>query len=226
MRDVSIALINPNANVQTTEMMVDIARNALPHFSSGPHVTITGHTAATGPDMIIDMDALSRSQDTVEAILRDLTHVEARRPDAVIISAYGDPGLDVAATLFPGRAFGIGTESFRAAADGRRRFAVATTTPGLVPGIAAIAERLGLEASYCGTYLTRTGPLELAADATRQRDELATAVETAIRDGGAEAVIIGGGPLAQAARELAPRLDVPLIEPIPTAVRAAIATLV
>lgn len=37
---------------------------------------------------------------------------------------------------------------------------------------------------------------------------------------GAEAVIIGGGPLAQAAVRLAPLSPVPLIQPVPEAARA------
>jgi Asp/Glu/hydantoin racemase len=34
--------------------------------------------------------------------------------------------------------------------------------------------------------------------------------------------VIGGGPLAAAAEALAPRLPVPVIEPVPAAVRAAV----
>jgi allantoin racemase len=36
---------------------------------------------------------------------------------------------------------------------------------------------------------------------------------------GADAIIVGGGPLGRAARALRSRVDVPVIEPIPEAVR-------
>ncbi len=52
----------------------------------------------------------------------------------------------------------------------------------------------------------------------RQRAALADAVEACIAQDGAEEVIIGGGPLGEAARELQPMFTVPVIAPIPSAV--------
>mgnify|MGYP002721369423 FL=1 len=49
-------------------------------------------------------------------------------------------------------------------------------------------------------------------------EALGLAVEACISDG-ARAVIIGGGPLARAARVLAPRFAVPIVEPVPAAAR-------
>lgn len=226
MSKLLIALINPNANTQTTAMMVGIARETVTELGLSERISFVGHTAATGPDMIIDIDALSRSVTPVCEIVRSLAELSTDKADALIVAAYGDPGLEIAETYFPGRAFGIGTESMHAAAEGGRRFAIATTTPDLAPAIDARVRHLGLVPSYGGVFLTRTAPLELAANPDQQLNELAAAVATAISVGGAEAVIIGGGPLAKSARELAPRFDVPLIEPIPAAVRAAIAALI
>ncbi len=52
----------------------------------------------------------------------------------------------------------------------------------------------------------------------RQRAALAGAIEVCIVQDGAEAVIIGGGPLGEAARKLQPMFTVPIIAPIPSAV--------
>lgn len=221
-----IALINPNANTKTTAMMVGIAKETVAELGLSQRMSIAGHTAATGPDMIIDMDAISRSVVPVREIVHSLAEPSTERADALIVAAYGDPALGIAEAYFPARAFGIGTESMRTAAEGGRRFAVATTTPDLVPAIDARVRQLGLASVYGGVFLTRTAPLELAANPDQQLNELADAVATAISVGGAEAVIIGGGPLAKSARELAPRFEVPLIEPIPAAVRAAFAALI
>ena len=226
MHDISIALINPNTNPQTTDVMVGIAREAVADFASSARVAVTGYTAGSGAGMIVDMAALDDASAPVASIVENLASGTGRRPDAVIVSAFGDPGLQQARLRFPDRAFGIGTESMRAAAAGGRRFAVATTTPGLKPGIDAIAERLGLASQYRGTFVTRTGPLQLAAEPGRQQNELADAVRAAVETGGAEAVIIGGGPLAVAARALAKRAICPLIEPIPEAMRAALKALI
>ena len=57
------------------------------------------------------------------------------------------------------------------------------------------------------------------------RDALADAVRHCINDDGAEAVIIGGGPLGEAARELAPMFSIPIVAPISAAVRSVLAIL-
>ena len=59
------------------------------------------------------------------------------------------------------------------------------------------------------------------ADPARLADALEGAIQRCVDDG-AEAVVIGGGPLAQAAKTLALRMTIPLIEPVPAAVRAMV----
>ena len=61
------------------------------------------------------------------------------------------------------------------------------------------------------------------ADPVRLVPALRGACEAAIAEGGAEAVIIGGGPLAEAAETLRDCLPVPIIAPIPEATRLAVA---
>ncbi|MEM7778609.1 MAG: aspartate/glutamate racemase family protein [Pseudomonadota bacterium] len=226
MPELSIALINPNTNRRTTEMMVHIAQDAVRRLAPTPPIKITGHTAETGPKMIVDMNELEHARKAVGSIVHELADQQNHQPDAVIVSAFGDPGLEAAERYFPAHAFGIGAESMRTASRGGRRFAVATTTPGLVQGIDRIAEQLGLADIYCGTFVTQTDPSALAAEPQRQRDELADTIDMAVDIGGAEAAIIGGGPLAEAARELSSIMRVPLIQPIPEAVRSAVASLV
>ncbi|MEM9028020.1 MAG: aspartate/glutamate racemase family protein [Pseudomonadota bacterium] len=226
MPERSIALINPNTNPQTTETMVRIAQDAVRRLAPATLIRIAEHTARSGPKMIVDMEELEHARSTVASIVHELADQRNQKPDAVIVSAFGDPGLEVAETCFPARAFGIGAESMRTASRGGRRFAVATTTPGLVQGIDRIAEQLGLADKYCGTFVTQTDPSALAAEPLRQRDELADTIDMAVDVGGAEAVIIGGGPLAASARELSSIMTVPLVQPIPEAVRSAVASLI
>eukprot|EP00277_Geminigera_cryophila_P009192 CAMPEP_0179409324 /NCGR_PEP_ID=MMETSP0799-20121207/2633_1 /TAXON_ID=46947 /ORGANISM="Geminigera cryophila, Strain CCMP2564" /LENGTH=78 /DNA_ID=CAMNT_0021180979 /DNA_START=134 /DNA_END=367 /DNA_ORIENTATION=- len=58
-------------------------------------------------------------------------------------------------------------------------------------------------------------------DKERLEGALRQACQRAV-DGGAESIVIGGGPLAVAARAIAQDFHVPLIEPIPAAVRLAL----
>ncbi|MES1265323.1 MAG: aspartate/glutamate racemase family protein, partial [Variovorax sp.] len=81
------------------------------------------------------------------------------------------------------------------------------------------ARALGLLAVYTGIRLTDGDPRQLAADPQALEEALARAVQRSIDDDGAEAVIIGGGPLGQAAIGLQGRFAVPVIAPIPAAMR-------
>ena len=54
---------------------------------------------------------------------------------------------------------------------------------------------------------------------------LADAVALAIQQDGAQAVVIGGGPLAESAERIAGRFAVPVIAPVGAAMRMAAAAL-
>ena len=105
------------------------------------------------------------------------------------------------------------------AAHGSRRFGVATVTPELVAAIDGRAAQLGLGAYYTGIRLTEGDPRALAADPKALEEALAGAVLQCIEEDGAQSVIIGGGPLGEAAMGLTGRFGVPVIAPIPAAVR-------
>ncbi|MCX2184611.1 hypothetical protein KV205_29390 [Streptomyces sp. SKN60] len=127
------------------------------------------------------------------------------------------PGLAPAPAPVP--LVGIGEAALAEAAAGGRRFGVATTTPLLAGSIDAQVARLGLAPSYTGARFTTGDPELLAA----RPESLLAALETAaracaVRDG-AEAVVIGGGPLGEAADALSSRLAVPVVAPIPAACR-------
>ena len=92
-------------------------------------------------------------------------------------------------------------------------------TPDLVDAIDARAAELGLREAYTGIRLTEGDPRDLAARPQALEHALAQAVARCIEEDGAQAVIIGGGPLGQAAVSLARRFDVPIIAPISAAVR-------
>ena len=211
MRD--ILLINPNASEATTAMMVRIAAAELP----AEGFRVTGLTARRGPSMIVNEAELSAAGEEVE---RSWQAGGATAWDGVIISAFGDPGVERVRRTSRVPVVGICEASMLEAAFNGRRFGVATVTPDLVAAIDGRALKLGLQAQYTGIRLTEGDPRELAADPAGLDEALAAAVRQCIDEDGAEAVIIGGGPLGQAAINLAGRFgDVPLIAPIPAAVR-------
>jgi Asp/Glu/hydantoin racemase len=204
----TLALVNPNTDSDVTETMCRIAE------SEGLG-QVTGLTARFGSRLIIDERSLAEAAQAVLALAPDLVGYRG-----VIVAAFGDPGLTALRQRLSVPVTGIAEAAMLAANRDGRRFAVATTTPDLRASIGAVAVRGG-HANFAGVWITPGNPVSLTRDLKGLATALLAACEAAISEGGAEAVIIGGGPLAQVAQELQGQLSVPLIEPIPEAVRLA-----
>ncbi|MEM9972945.1 MAG: aspartate/glutamate racemase family protein [Pseudomonadota bacterium] len=206
-----LALVNPNTSITTTEVMVGIAsREAV----SG--VAVSGLTAPFGASLITEPGSLARAADAVVALIPDL-----QGADAVIVAAFGDPGLSDLRQRLTVPITGIAEAGMAEAASGGRCFAVVTTTPDLKEQIAATAARYG-HSHFAGTWTTPGDPVETTTNAADLAAALRVAIQDAVRDGGAEAIVVGGGPLARAAQELSAVSPVPIIEPIPAAVRLSL----
>ncbi|SMG49778.1 aspartate/glutamate racemase family protein [Paraburkholderia susongensis] len=211
-----ILLINPNTSTDTTAMMVAIAQAEAPRG-----FTIRGASAQRGEPMIVTASQLEAA---AEGVLEN-----GRRHGAtaqgIVISAFGDPGIGALREIVDVPVVGICEASILEAAHGGRRFGIATVTPDLVEPIDAKVHALGVGAQYTGTRLTSGDPLALAANPERLLEALAGAVAECIDADRAEAVVIGGGPLGQAAKDLARQFSVPVIAPIPAAMRLLLARL-
>ena len=206
-----IALINPNTSEATTASMLRIAKEA-----AGPGIRIEGLTAPFGAPLITTPAALTRAAEAVVALAPQL-----RAARAVLVAAFGDPGVLALRDLLAVPVTGLAEAGMREAAQGGRRFAVVTTTPDLRDGIAAMAEAHGHD-RFLGTWTTPDDPVALASNDAALATALAAACARAV-DAGAEAIVIGGGPLAEAARTIAPNSPVSLIEPLPAAIRLSLA---
>jgi Asp/Glu/hydantoin racemase len=211
-----ILLINPNSSTATTAMMVGIAQAA-----AADACEMAGATARRAPPMIVEPDALAAAA----AEVVEIAVANDGKYDGFIVAAFGDPGLAKIRERCRTPAVGIAESACREASSGGRRFGIATTTPALKAAIDQRVVSLGLSAQYTGLRLTSADPTELVKDGDRMRDALADVVRHCINDDGAKAVIIGGGPLGEAARELALMFSIPIVAPISAAVRSVLAIL-
>jgi allantoin racemase len=209
-----ILLINPNSSRDTTAMMVGIAQT-----NGQDEVSVTGVTATRSPPMIVTGEQLSAAAaEVIEIGVR-----EAPKFSGIIVSAFGDPGLEQLWRQVSIPVVGLCEASMIEASAGGRRFGIATVTPQLVVPIEQRARDLDLMHLYTGIRLTSGDPVQLAAKPLDLVRALATAVARCFEEDHAEAVIIGGGPLGQAAVGLARSFDQPIIAPIPAAVRRLMA---
>lgn len=209
-----LVLINPNTNVGTTDQMVEIARQAAPEG-----VAIRGATAPFGVALITNEEELSTSAAAVERLVAAMDLADCA---GLILSAFGDPGLEALRKTVSIPVTGIAEAAFLEAASQGRRFSVVTTTPDLVAAMESRAVAYGCGDLFAGVRLTEGDILVMMHDPSALERSLGRAVETAITEDRAEAIIIGGGPLARHARTLARQFPVPIIEPIPAAVRLAV----
>ncbi len=206
-----ILLINPNSSIATTDMMVGIAQAA-----ASDACEVSGATARRAPPMIVVPEALAAAADEVV----DIAESHDGGYDGFIVAAFGDPGLGQIRQRCRTPSVGIGELAIREAAAGGRRFGIATTTPALKAVIDHRIASLGLSAQYAGLRVTSGDPTDLVKDRDWLREMLADSVRRCIDQDDAQAVIVGGGPLGEAARDLQPMFAIPIVAPIPAAVRA------
>ncbi len=208
-RSIRILLINPNTSAVTTAAMAAVAQSVAPN-----DIRIEAVTAAFGSSLIQNEAQLAVATEAVGLLIAQ------RQPhiDAIIVSAFGDPGLEGARRTVACPVTGIAEAGMAEAAQRAGRFAIVTTTPDLVRAIDQAAERYGYAGRYLGVFLTQGDAQRLMADRAALEEKLEAACWDAV-EAGADSVVIGGGPLAIAGRAIASRLAVPVIEPIPAAVR-------
>ncbi|MER5965036.1 aspartate/glutamate racemase family protein [Streptomyces sp. NPDC002057] len=207
-----MVLINPNTSTATTAMMTALARRAL-----GPALAVRGVTVPRGPRMLTDPAALRAA--APEVLAAGLRATAGGGCAALLVAAFGDPGVGElrAATDVP--LVGIGEAALAEAAAGGTPFGIATTTPLLADALAVHVASLGLAERYTGPRLTPGDPELLTRDPESLLDALERAVRACVEQDGARAVVIGGGPLGEAAEALRSRCAVRIVAPIPAACR-------
>lgn len=205
-----ILLLNPNSTASATDRMAVAARAAL-----GPGWTVETATNPDAPPIIADPDGLRRAVRSVPALFRD----GLDPAEGVILSAFLDPGLAELAALLPVPVVGIAAAAMDAAAA-HGRFTIVTTTSGLRQAIEELAESYGHGDRLTRVLTTEGDPATVMGDPDRLRAALADLIDRAVAEDRPDAVVIGGGPLADAARSLAEAAPVPVIEPVPAAARA------
>lgn len=193
-----ILLINPNGSKATTDAMCALARQ---HFAN-----VHGWTNPNGPPMITNVAALDKAA-------RDIAGADLPAASGLLVAAFGDPGAAALAQKYALPITGIGASAARAAARTGKPFAVATTTPDLEKPIDSLMQSEAGGAAYLGCFFTKGNPEALLSDQGRFDAALIEAAKTAER-AGAVSVIIGGGPLAEAAKRIAPHVGARLIHPL------------
>lgn len=206
-----VLVLNPNSSKSCTGAI----RDSLAGFG-------TGFTVETLPDGPSAIATWQDWHDAAGPLLRRVQAAEAAgAPAAYVVACVSDPGIDLLRGVTRRPVFGALRSGIAAALARADRFGLVAFVPASVPRHRRVLQAMGME-HRCTASL----PLDLPMDALTHPDACRprlVAVATALRDGGAEAVILGCAGMARHRRFLEDAIGLPVIEPVQAA--AAQATL-
>ncbi len=207
-----ILLINPNSTASMTAGIEKAARAAaLP----------TSEVLAVSPEGV--PPAIESDADVALCVPPSLAlaEAEAARWDAIVIACHSDPGIDAVRERVLNPVIGIGEASYAAALAVGRRFSLITLTERFLPRKREQIRRLGLLDRCASIRALGAGVLESHEGKDRLRDRYHREAEAALRQDGADAVVLGCSGMAGMAEDLQARLGAPVVDPVVAALKLA-----
>lgn len=207
-----LLLLNPNITAAVTDTMLAEARR-----SAAPGTEIVSATARFGVSYVENrIEAAIASHAVVEALVE-----HGAGCDAAIIAAFGDPGLWAAKELMDIPVVGIAEAALATACMLGGRYSVVCLSERLAVWYRECAAEHGLAGRLASVRALAVPPEDIAKAKEQTRERLLEQCLRAIEEDGADAIVLGGGPIAGLAREIADRLAVPIVDGVSCAVRMA-----
>jgi len=141
--------------------------------------------------------------------------------DAYVVACFDDTGLDAARCLAAGPAVGIGEAAFHMASLIAGKFSVVTTLARSIPVIEHNLLRYGLAARCAKVRASDVAVLELERRGSAARRRISHEIARALREDGAEAIVLGCAGMTDLAAALAAEHGVPVLDGVACAVKLA-----
>jgi len=210
---VRLLIINPNISESVTALIEAEARATAP-----ADVSLTMMTAPAGVAYIeTRFEALLGAYATAQLAAE---HIAGH--DALIVAAFGDPGLDALREVMPVPVLGMTESALASACLLGQRFSIIAISQRIQAWYRQVVESHGLIGRLASI---RALDQPLANIATVQGDHeagLRALINQAVDEDGADVIIVAGAPLAGLARKLRGTLPVPVVDGVSSAVRHAI----
>lgn len=205
-----ILLLNPNTSQGLTDRMALVARDVA---AAGTEIVTA--TAPRGvPYIATRAEAVIGGAVALEMLAE--THQDV---DAAVIAAFGDPGLGGARELFSIPVVGLAEAGMLTACMLGRSFAIVTFAQALEPWYRECVEWHGL-ASRCAGIRTLDGSFRSIQDVQEEKEALLVDLAgRAVREDGADVVVLAGAPLAGLAGKVRERIPVPVVDCVAAAVK-------
>lgn len=185
--------------------------------------------AIVGSDTAIEVVSIKSGPETIEqpldellagaAILEEVIRAEREGCDAVIVDCALDPALPALREAVGIPVVGAGQSAFALAITLGDRFSILSPLKSLVPAYQRRIREYGLNFALASVRCLDFGILDLLSPAAA--DAFVREGKAAIKEDGAEVIVLGCTGMSPAIPELQERFDVPVIDPAATAILTA-----
>lgn len=141
--------------------------------------------------------------------------------DAVIVAAFGDPGLAGLREALPCPVTGLSEAALASACLLGRRFSIVAISQRIRAWYRETVQANGLEGRLASIRALDEPLADIGSVQADQGGRLLALAERCVADDGADVIVLAGAPLAGLARSLRGRLPVPCVDGVSSAVRHA-----
>ena len=207
-----ILLINPNTSESVSEL---IRSEALRSASAGTEIEVL-----TAPFGVAYIE--TRFESLIGAYATAQVAAEHhRRFDAVVVAAFGDPGLTGLREVLPVPVIGLTEAALASACLLGHRISIIAISQRIQAWYREVVESNGL-ISRLASIRALNQPLESIGEVQEDHAKVLKSLsERAVDEDGAEVIVLAGAPLAGLARSLRGQLPVPVVDGVSSAVRHA-----
>ena len=207
-----LLLINPNISDSVSDLI-----RAEAERSAAPGTTIEVLTASFGVAYIeTRFEALIGAYATAQ-----LAAEHHERFDAVIVAAFGDPGLGGLREALPCPVTGLTEAALASACLLGGRFSIVAISQRIKAWYRETVAHYGLESRLASIRALDEPLADIGNVQGNQGDQLVALAERCVAEDGADVIVLAGAPLAGLARSIASRLPVPAVDGVSSAVRHA-----
>jgi allantoin racemase len=207
-----LLLINPNISESVSELIAAEARR-----SASPGTTIEVLTAPFGVAYIeTRFEALIGAYAAAQ-----LAAEHHERFDALVVAAFGDPGLAGLREALPIPVTGLSEAAFASASLLGQRFSIVAISQRIRAWYGEAVRACGLESRLASIRGLDEALPDIGTVQADQGERLVQLAERCVEDDGADVIVLAGAPLAGLARSLRGRLPVPAVDGVSSAVRHA-----
>lgn len=207
-----LLLINPNISASVSELIrSEAARSAAP----GTHIEVL--TAPFGVAYIeTRFEALIGGYATAQLAAEHHTQY-----DAVVVAAFGDPGLMALREVLPIPVMGLTDAALASACLLGQRISIIAISQRIQSWYREVVESYGLGSRLASIRALDRPLASIGAVQDEHAQALQALAERAVDEDGADVIVLAGAPLAGLARLLKGRLPVPVVDGVSSAIRQA-----